>query len=128
MFTLFVNFYSFPETVYSEENIHNLLSARKNGATLLGCIIGLIAVYTIDLKWVRFTTDAVWWAQIIKAIIGLALVILVKEALRAPIDAIFGANLWSRGIRYFLMVIVGGAVWPLTFNWFSKLGGKKNGI
>ena len=125
-FTLFVNLYSFPESVYSEENVHNLLSARKNGATLMGCIIGLIVAYTVDLKWVKFTTNAVWWAQIIKAIGGLALVLLVKEGLRAPLDTIFGENLWSRGIRYFLMVIVGGVIWPLTFRWFSKLGGKKN--
>ena len=127
-FTLFVNFYSFPESVYAEENVHNLLSARKNGATLLGCIVGLVVVYTADLKWISFKTDAVWWAQIIKAVGGLALVLLAKELLRSPLDAIFGGSLWARGIRYFIMVIVGGVLWPLTFKWFSRLGGKKNEI
>lgn len=127
-FTLFVNLYTFPESVYAEENIHNLLSARKNGATLSGCIVGLIAVYTVDLKWTKFPTNAVWWAQIIKAVGGLALVLLAKELLRAPLDALLDGSLWARSIRYFIMVIVGGVLWPLTFNWFSKLGGRKNGI
>ena len=31
----------------------------------------------------------------------------------------------AHGIRYFLMVAFAGAVWPLTFRWFRRLGGEK---
>ena len=104
---------------------HNLLSAQKNGYTLFGCSLGLLAVYALDNRYIKFSTKAVWWAQLIKIAGGIALVLLVKEGLRAPIDAIFGGHLIARAVRYFLMVIVGGAVYPLTFKWFSKLGKNK---
>lgn len=120
----YVSFWQFPESVYAAESIHNLESARKNGFTLFGCMIGLLLVYTADLKWIHFETRAVWWAQILKAVGGLMLVLAVKELLRAPIDALFGGSLWARSVRYFLMVVVGGILWPLTFSWFSRLGKK----
>ena len=103
---------------------YNLESARKNAATLLGCMIGFIAVYTVDLKFIHFETKAVWWAQILKAVGGLILVVAAKELLRYPLDAIISNELLSRGIRYFAMVIVGGILWPMTFKYFAKLGRK----
>ncbi len=124
-FLFFVEFYKFPASVYEEANIHNLQSAQKNAYTLFGCIIGLIVVYTLDLKVISFSTKAVWWAQILKAVGGIALVLIVKEGLRAPIDAVFSGSLIARSVRYFLIVIAGGVLWPLTFKWFSKLGNKK---
>lgn len=116
----FVNFYEFPDAVYAEDAVHNLMSARENGFTLLGCAVGLIAVYTADLKWIKFDTKAVWWAQIVKVAVGLILVVAVKELLRAPLDAMFDGHLIARSVRYFLTVIVGGALWPMTFKYFPK--------
>lgn len=121
----FITLYQFPEIVYSAENVHNLVSAQKNAFTLMGCALGLLAIYTIDIKWLKFETQAVWWAQIIKIVGGLALVVAAKELLRFPLDAILPADSWARLIRYFIMVIVGGALWPMTFKFFSKLGRKK---
>lgn len=116
----FVSFYSFPADI----DPHNLASAVKNAYTLLGAITGLVVVYIVDEKWIRFPTKAVWWAQVIKVIIGFLLVFAVKEGLRTPLDAAFGA-LPGRAVRYFLMVITGGSVWPMTFKWFSKIGSKE---
>ena len=121
-FALFVFLYDFPADVYNAENIHNLESARKNAATLLGCMVGLLVVYTVDIKFTHFETKAVWWAQIIKAAGGLILVVAAKELLRSPLEAILGANLFARATRYFIMVIVGGVLWPMTFKAFSRLG------
>lgn len=120
----YVSFWNFPESVYAAENIHNLESAKKNGFTLFGCMIGLLLVYTVDLKWVHFETKAVWWAQILKTVGGLAAVLLTKELLRVPLDTLFGGSLWARCVRYFLIVLVGGILWPMTFPFFSKLGKK----
>lgn len=125
-YLLFVMLYPFPEEVYAVDAVHNLISARKNGFTLLGCAVGLLAVYTVDLKWTRFETDAVWWAQILKVVGGLLLVLATKELLRAPLDALFGGHLAARSVRYFLIVIVGGVLWPMTFRYFAKLGKKSN--
>lgn len=124
-FLIFVHAYPFPSEVYLEENIHNLESARKNAYTMLGCVSGLWVIYPIEKRYVKFEVNAVWWAQILKVVLGLAIVILIKEVLRFPLDAIFQGHLIARSIRYFLIVVTAGVLWPLTFKWFSKLGSKK---
>ncbi len=119
---IFVYAYPFPSEVYLEENIHNLESARKNAYTMLGCVTGLWVIYPIEKKYIKFDVKAVWWAQIIKVVIGLAIVILIKEVMRYPLDFIFNGHLIARAVRYFLIVITAGILYPLTFKWFSKLG------
>ncbi len=120
----FICFYTFPDSVYTAENLHNLQSAQKNGFTLMGCILGLLAVYTVDLKWTHFETKASLLGQIIKVVGGLALVLAAKELLRFPLDAILPKDSWARLIRYFLIVIVGGVLWPMTFGRISQIGKK----
>ena len=119
-FLCFVELYPFP----SDIDPHNMESGLKNAYTLLGSLLGLVFVYILDNKWLHFPTKAVWWAQIMKVIGGLGLVLAVKSGLKAPLEAVFG-TLVGRGIRYFLIVIVAGVVWPLTFKWFANLGNKE---
>lgn len=122
-FLCFVCFYPFPDSVYTAENIHNLESARKNAFTLTGCAFGLIATYTVDHYYTHFETKAVWWAQLLKVVVGLILVLAVKEGLRAPLEWICGGHvLIARLIRYFLLVVVAGVLWPMTFKVFAKFG------
>ena len=120
----FMSFWQFPEEVMHVDNVQNYISAVKNAYTLTGCMLGFLVVYTVDLKWLKFETKAVWWAQLIKIVGGLALVLAVKELLRAPLEALLPANTWARMLRYFLMVIMAGAIWPTSFKFFAKLGGK----
>lgn len=119
-FLCFVEFYPFPGDIDG----HNLESGIKNAYTLAGSLFGLIFVYLVDEKYLRFKTEAVWWAQIIKVALGLLAVLAIKSGLKAPIDAICGGHMAGRAIRYFLIVIMAGIIWPLTFKWFSKLGRK----
>ena len=116
----FVEKYPFP----SNTDLRNLESGYKNAYTLLGAIVGLVVVYVLDESWLHFPTKAVWWVQVLKVTIGLALVLVVKTCLRAPLNAVFG-DMVGRSVRYFLMVIVGGVLWPTTFKWFSRLGRKE---
>ena len=116
----FVEKYPFP----SNTDLRNLESGYKNAYTLLGAILGLVVVYVLDESWLHFPTKAVWWVQVLKVTIGLALVLVVKTCLRAPLNAVFG-DMVGRSVRYFLMVIVGGVLWPTTFKWFSRLGRKE---
>jgi len=119
-FLCFVELYPFP----SDIDPHNMESGLKNAYTLLGSILGLVAVYVVDEKWLHFPTKAVWWAQVLKVAIGLGLVLAVKSGLKTPLEGLFG-TLTGRALRYFLIVIVAGVIWPLTFRWFSKLGEKE---
>lgn len=116
----FVKMYPFPSDVDAE----NLASGLKNAYTMVGCLLGVSLVYWVDLKYLDFVTFGKWWAQMLKVVLGLALVIGVKEGLRAPLEALVGDVLLARGIRYFLLIIVAGVVWPMTFGWFSRLGRK----
>lgn len=118
-FVLYVELHPFP----ADFDAHNLASGHKNAYTLLGAILGILAVYWIDEKWVHFPVKAIWWAQILKVMGGLGLVLAVKSGLKTPLNALFG-EFPGRAVRYFLIVMVAGALWPLTFRWFSKLGKK----
>lgn len=114
-------FASVPDLTYINEAATNVASAVKNGYTFLGCFAGVLIVYAVDEKKLNFRTDAVWWAQILKAVLGLAAVLLVKEGTRSLLEAILPVYP-ARAVRYCLVVVMAGIVWPLTFNWFSKLG------
>ena len=117
---VFVLFYPFPEDV----DAHNLESGLKNACTMLGSVAGMGLVYRIEKKYVNFTTKAVWWAQILKVLIGFGLVLAVKEGLRSPLEALLGNPYAARLVRYLLIVIVAGLLWPMSFRFFSKLGRK----
>lgn len=117
-FLCFVEFYNFPVGL----DAHNYESALKNAYTLTGCVAGLSLVYYLDEYHIHFDTKAVWWAQILKLLGGTLIVFAIKEGLRAPLDALFCGSLFARAVRYFVMVVVAGGVWPLTFKWFKKLG------
>ncbi len=117
----FVTLYPFPADV----DEHNLASGLKNAYTMVGCMAGVGFVYIMEKKYVNFSTEAVWWAQILKAVLGLGLVLIVKEGLRSPLEALFGDPLPARLVRYFLIVAVAGVLWPMSFRFFGKLGRKK---
>ncbi len=119
-FLVYVEVFPFP----ADLDPHNYESAVKNAYTFAGCFAGVLVVYFADEKKLRFTTQAVWWAQLLKILFGLAAVLAVKEGLRAPLEALFAGHLAARAVRYFLIVIMAGIVWPLSFRWFGKLGRK----
>lgn len=117
----FVELYPFP----GDTDAHNLESGLKNAYTMIGCMTGVAIVYAGERKYVNFSTAAVWWAQILKAALGLVLVLAVKEGLRAPLEALLGDPLPARAVRYFLIVVTAGLIWPLSFRFFAKRGRKR---
>ena len=119
-FIAYVELFPFPADI----DAHNLSSGIKNAYTLAGALAGLIIVYFVDEKYIHFKTDAIWWAQILKVALGLLAVLAIKSGLKAPLDALCGGHMIGRGLRYFLIVIMAGLVWPMTFKWFAKLGRK----
>lgn len=119
-FVAFVELYDFPADIDAE----NYASGLKNAYMILFCAIGLMLTFFIDTKYVHFHTQAVWWAQIIKVVVGLAILLALKSVLKAPLLALFGGHSIAHGVRYFIVILFAGIVWPMTFKFFAKLGKK----
>ena len=117
---LFVMLYQFPADT---DPVH-LADGQKVAWQMFFLALGLCILYPVDRNWLKFETKAVWWAQLLKLGIGVGLVLAVRVLLKAPLNALFGINLGA-GIRYFLIVIVAGILWPMTFQFWSKLGKKQ---
>lgn len=109
--------------VSSDVDLYNLEHGRESAATLFGSVAAIALVYPAEKKWVNFPNGAVWWAQVLKITGGLAVVLAVKGGLKAPLAAIMPEPA-ARSVRYFLVVVTAGLLWPLTFRWFEKLGRK----
>ena len=120
-FAVWVNVTAFPADVDAD----NLEHGMKNGWTLLGCVLGLIVSYIVDEKKLHFDTKAPLPGQVCKVVLGLALLLGVRAGVKPVLNAVTGGALWANAVRYFLMVVFAGCVWPLTFPYFAKLGAKK---
>ena len=119
-YLLYAELWPFPADV----DAANLAEGRKNAYTLLGAVLGMTGAYFIDRKYVHFDVRAVWWAQALKVVLGLALTVALRTVLKAPLLALFGGHNIAHLLRYFIMVLFAGGVWPMTFRWFGRLGKK----
>lgn len=107
----------------SDMDAANILSGQLNGAKLLGAVAALLIVYLLDEKVIHFETKAPLWVQIIKCVGGFGILLAIKSGLKAPLNAIL-PEVIANAIRYFIIVIFAGAVWPLTFKPLASLGKK----
>ena len=119
-FLLYSYLWPFPDWMYAEEHVVNLIEARHNASILTGALAALTIAYTLDLRHTRFDTKAVWWAQILKVVIGLVVTLALIEGTKA----VLGKSDIVTGLRYFLGVLFAAGVWPMTFGWFGRLGKK----
>ena len=118
LFVLFVELYQFPADI----DPHNLASGIKNAWTLLGSTLGVALAYWLDEEYIGFETEAVWWAQALKVILGAAVVLAVKSLTKAPLLALLNGHGAAHAIRYFLVVVMAGVIWPMSFTLFSRMG------
>ena len=114
---LFVHLYPFPADI----DMHNYESGIKNGYTMLGCLLGLWVSYEVDTRYTRFSTEGTLPVQAVKLLVGFALLMGIRAALKAPLYALFAGNLFADCVRYFIMVVFAGCVWPLTFPKIRKM-------
>ncbi len=112
----FVTLYAFPADVDQD----NLAHGVKNAYTMLGCIAGVWTIWEIDRKYIHFETQAPLSVQAVKLGLGFALLLGIKAGLKAPLYALTGGHYAADFVRYFLMVVFAGSVWPLTFPWLKK--------
>ncbi len=111
----------------------NVISAKENALTLLGCSLGIILVYILDRRVIRFETKSTWYGNVIKVVVGFAIILLIKS-LKGPLGSFMGV--YERTLRYFLIFAFGGAGWPFMFKYvnmikisaFDRLGEKARAI
>ena len=119
-FLLYSYLFPFPDWMYAEEHVVNLIEARHNASLLTGALLALTIAYTLDLRRTRFDTKAVWWAQVLKVVLGLVITLALIEGTKA----LLGRSDAVTALRYFLGVLFAAGVWPMTFGWFGRLGKK----
>lgn len=112
----YVELWQFPADIDAE----NLAEALKNAYTLMGASIGMLVAYFIDQRYINFEVKACFKAQIVKLVIGLALVLAIKSGLKEPLIAIVSSENLATAIRYFLIIFFAAGIWPMTF---SKIDG-----
>ena len=117
IYVAYVNLWQFPADVDPE----NLAHGVENAAKLMGALLGMAVGYAIDLKWVRFETKAAAAGQILKIVLGLVIVLAIKEGLKP----VLGSGSLSGAVRYGLITLFAGGIWPMTFKFFGNLGRKK---
>ena len=117
----FVSLYPFPADV----DVSNLEHGIGNAYKMLGCMLGVWATYECDLRWTKFDTKAPLLGQALKLVLGFGILLAIKSGGKAPLQALFANDHLADGLRYFLMVVFAGCIWPLTFRFFAKLGKKK---
>ena len=115
-YLLFVLLFPFPADI----DVGNYESGLKNAYKILGCTLGLLIAYLVDWKYIRFETKAAPAVQVLKVVLGLIPVLVVKELLRKPIELVCGEMIGS-GVRYLLLAVVAGAVWPMAFPYLSRI-------
>ncbi len=114
---LYLTLYSFPTDLdpilYAD--------AYATGWKLTGAALGMVLVWLFDNRYLHFETKAVLYAQLLKIVLGVALVLIVKEGFKVPLRAILPENL-ADGVRYFFVAVSAGGLWPMTFSRFAKIG------
>ena len=119
-FVLYVELWTFPADIDPE----NYTSAVKNAYTLLGSVLGVMVALWMDLRVTHFSTRAPLAGQVLKLVLGLALALGVKAVLKPPLLALTGGHAAADALRYFLVVVAAGGLWPMTFPWFARIGRK----
>ncbi|MBR5519387.1 MAG: phosphatase PAP2 family protein [Clostridia bacterium] len=103
----------------------NMLHGLENGWKMLGASIGLSVAWELDRKVLKFETKALWYVQIVKFLVGILGALAIQAGLKQPLLSLFGGSYVAHGVRYLLLTVFVGILYPLTFAWWSKLGTKK---
>jgi len=119
-FMIFMYVHTWPTDI----DAGNLYSARKNSFLMIGVTTGMLTGIYFDKKVLDFRVKAPWWGQILKVVIGIVLLVLVKDGLKA----ILPDRLFWNAPRYYLVVVFATCVWPLSFPLFSGTKGNHDAV
>ena len=120
-YTAYVELWPFPADLDPE----NYAAGLKNGYTLLGASAGVLLAAWLDGRYLRFSTQAPPLGQALKLVLGLILALAVKEGLKLALPPLLHGHPAADAVRYFLVVLAAGGLWPLTFPWFARIGQRR---
>ena len=93
-------------------------------ATMLGLAFGFFCGTIVERRFIHFDVKAVWWAQLLKVAIGMGIMLGVRMGLK-PLFALITDSPLMNAMRYFIMVFIGVAVYPISFPLFAALGKRR---
>ncbi len=117
----FVTLYKFPDDV----DRGNLSHGIKNAYKMLGCTLGIYISFEIDTRYINFDTKGNFLCQVLKLAVGIIPLLGIKEGLSYPLGLIFSGSYIADGVRYLLLMIFAGCVWPMTFSFFKRITYRK---
>lgn len=87
---------------------------------LYGMLVGLFFATELEEKYASLTYDVVWWKKVLRVVIGIAMVLVIKESVKLiyVFDSLH-ISLVLDCIRYMLVVIVGFGLCPILY---KKIG------
>lgn len=117
---IFAECFPLPANAIAEFSLNGKATLYK----MLGASVGFALALWLDTRYIQYDTKAVWWAQVLKVSLGFVLVVSVRLLTKDPLLALFDGHDAAGAVRYFLMIMLGCTVWPLTFPFFARLGKK----
>lgn len=94
----------------------------KNAYTLLGVTLSMPIIWWVDRYQLKYETKAKPHIQVIKCVLGVAGILAIRLFLKEPLQQLFVNHHIASTVRYALMALFGGTVWPMTFKYWNKLG------
>ena len=98
----------------------NVVSGLENAYKLTGALAGMLVAYALDRRFIKFRTEGNILCQVLKTLLGLLVILLIKEGLK-PLFGLITDSAAMDAARYFILVVVAGAVWPMTFPFFERI-------
>ena len=94
----------------------NELFALEFSSKFFGAGIAFIISWYLDEKYIRYTTEGKIGFQLFKLLVGAAIVIILRFALKKFFMVIGINQTFGDALRYFALVIFAGCFWPMLFN------------
>jgi undecaprenyl-diphosphatase len=93
----------------------HLSETISDACKMSGCFAGLWISFEMDRRYIHFDTEGELLTQIVKASLGLAIAMLIKSLTKEPLLFLFEGSDIAHAVRYFLVAIFAGCIWPLSF-------------
>jgi len=106
------------------ESVKFAADGVKHAYTILGVSLAFPIVWYVDLRVLKFDLKAEWWAQIMKCLVGVALVYAIRIGLKPVMASFIRHEGAASAVRYFILALFGGMAWPGTFRFWARLGEK----
>lgn len=123
LFTLFTI-----ESTSTLTNARNLVDKLEASFKMIGTVIGFVLGVSYEKKQVQFENHKVIWKNLIRVVLGVAIVMAIRLGLKPIFGLIVNPEELEEGqlffaslalmfdfIRYFLMVFVGIGLYPMIF-------------